>query len=203
MRKELSVIIPAYNEAERIAATLREIADYLQKDAYQFELLVLNDGSNDKTATIVLELSSKIPQIRLIDRDQNCGKGQTIREGVGEASYPYCLFIDADNSTSIREWPAFEKMFDDDCDAVIASRHLPHSRLLIPQPLGRWFFGTGYRILCRLLFGLKISDFNCGFKAYETPLAQKIYSQTVMNDWTFDVEVLARLEKEKAKVVKV
>lgn len=189
------MIVPAYNEEERVAQTLTGIAEYLKAGGYAFEILVLNDGSSDATARKVREAASRCPEIRLIDRKENLGKGTTVKEGIAHANYPICLFMDADNSTSIREWDKFEKRFDEGFKVVIASRHLPGSKILTPQPWMRRVLGTGYRILCRALFGLKGSDFNCGFKAYETPIAKEIYAQTQMRDWTFDAEVFCLLKR--------
>lgn len=203
MRKNLSVIIPAYNESRKITQTLTEAADYLIQKQYEFELIVVNDGSADDTAGEVRRLAQRFPQIKLIDNKINAGKGKAVKEGVSQARYPYCLYMDADNSTSVREWDKFEKVFEGGAKAAIASRHLPGSKITRPQPLARRFFGAGYRALCRILFGISVSDSNCGFKAYETALAQRVYSRTVMNDWTFDVEVMCRLKKEGVFVVEV
>ena len=189
------MIVPAYNEGERIAQTLTEIAEYLKSAGYAFEILTLNDGSSDATAQKVREAASRYPEIRLIDRKKNLGKGTTVKEGIAEAKYSYCLMMDADNSTPIREWDKFEKRFDEGFKVVIASRHLTGSKILTPQPWMRRTLGTGYRILCRALFGLKCSDFNCGFKAYETPIAKEIYAQSLMRDWTFDVEIFCLLKR--------
>lgn len=193
--RELSVIIPAYNEEKLIAGTLEEVVTFLKGRAYQFEVLVMNDGSRDRTAQIVTDMSRRFPEIKLIDRKENRGKGQTLREGFALARYPWSLFMDADNSVSIREWGAFEERLDRGDKAIIASRHLPASKIVVPQPLGRQIFGTGYRVLCRILFGLRVSDFNCGFKAYDTSAAKLVYRETIMNDWTFDTDVFCRMKR--------
>ena len=195
MKKELSVIIPAFNEEGKIAETLDQVAGYLDERGYLYEVIVVNDGSGDATAERVKAAAQKHPAIRLIDRRENFGKGRTVKEGIAEARYAYCLMMDADNSTSIREWDAFEKRFNEGHRVVIASRHLPDSRILHPQPWLRRTLGSGYRIFCRAWFGLKCSDFNCGFKAYETAVAKDVYDETRMRDWTFDVEVFCLLKK--------
>ncbi|MGH7197516.1 MAG: glycosyltransferase [Candidatus Omnitrophota bacterium] len=195
MKKELSVIIPAFNEEGKIAETLGQVVDYLSTHGYLYEILVVNDGSRDATAERAKDMARKHPAIRLIDRRENFGKGRTVKEGIAEAKFPYCLMMDADNSTRISEWGQFEKKFDEGFKVVIASRHLHGSRIGTPQPWARRFLGTGYRILCQALFGLRCSDFNCGFKAYETPIAKDVYAETRMRDWTFDVEVSCLLKK--------
>lgn len=194
MLKELSVIIPMYNEARKIQQTVSTTAKVLLELGYQFEILVINDGSNDDSPGRAGQMLLQFPQVRVYNNQINLGKGKAIKEGMLYAKFPYVLFMDADNSTSMGEWEKFEKAFDAGARAVIASRHLPESRILRPQPLGRRVFGAGYRWIARVFFGIKASDINCGFKAYETELAKTIYAAVEMNDWTFDLEVLCRLK---------
>ncbi|HTL70421.1 MAG TPA: glycosyltransferase [Candidatus Eisenbacteria bacterium] len=199
----LSVIIPAYNESQKIASTLDEVARYLDGKKIDYEILVLNDGSTDTTVADASAAAARHPRIRVRDRRENFGKGRTVKEGIAMAAHAHCLFMDADNSTTIAEWEKFEPLFGAGARAVVASRHLPDSRILHPQPLARRVLGAGYRAICRMLFGVRASDFNCGFKAYETALAKRIYAQTEMSDWTFDVEVFCLLKKEGVAVAEV
>jgi len=195
MSRELSVVIPAYNEEGEISKTLRETAEYLTSRQYRHEILVLNDGSTDSTPVKIKEVMKAYPQIVLVDRKINKGKGQTVKEGIELVKYSFCLFMDADNSTSIVEWDKFEKLKDAGHTAMAASRHLPDSTIGHSQPWSRRFLGTGYRFLCRLFFGLKVTDFNCGFKAFDTALAKRLFSQVTMMDWTFDVELFCLMKK--------
>jgi len=203
VNKELSVIIPVYNEEHYIEKTAREVHAFLTALNYEFEVLLVNDGSTDKTTEIIERLSHELDHFHILDQGQNRGKGEAVQEGIRHAKYSLCLFMDADNATKIEAWPKFEKFFEQGFPVVIASRHLKESRIVKPQPWIRRFLGTGYRILCRLLFGIRVSDFNCGFKAYETDLAREIYSKTQMKDWTFDVEVLCMLRDKDCKIAEV
>lgn len=203
MKKQLSVVMPAYNEADYIGHTLEETAAFLERGGYEYEVLVINDGSRDATARVVAGCAAQYPKIRLIDLPANRGKGEAVKRGVAEATYPVVLFMDADNSTSIAEWDRFQPVFESGAACVIASRHLPGSRIETPQPWMRRFLGSGYRALCRGLFGLTVSDINCGFKAYQTDLAKRIFPRLTMNDWTFDVELLCLLKTERARVVEL
>lgn len=203
MPADLSVVIPAYNEEERVEETVVEVAEYLAAAGVDFEVLVINDGSTDATSEKARRAAARFPQVRLVDRAENLGKGRTVREGIRLASRPYCLFMDADNATSISEWPRFEEAFEKGFRVVVASRHLPESRILHPQPLTRRVLGTGYRWLARRLFGLRCSDFNCGFKAYETALAQEVYSRLTREDWTFDVETFCLLKRMEVPFAEV
>lgn len=201
--KGLSVVVPAYNEEESIGQTLADVIKHLRRKKYPWELIVVDDGSSDATAAQVQQLAVEGPEIRLIRLPENHGKGEAVKRGIVQARQPHCLFMDADNATSITEWDEFERRFADGFQAVIATRHHPRSQITFPQPWPRRMLGAGYRFLCRQMFGLKNSDFNCGFKAYETALAQRIYAQNKMNDWTFDIEALIRMRKEKAAVAEV
>lgn len=200
MRPELTVIIPAYNEEERLERTLTEVDAYLASRPYASEILVVDDGSKDRTPEILRTLGERMERLRVLTHPVNSGKGMAVKDGIRQARGRLCLFLDADGSTSIREWDAFERRFAQGARAVIASRHLKGSRIDKPQPWARRVLGGGYRLLCRICFGLSCSDFNCGFKAYETALAQEVYGQVRMLDWTFDVEVMARLRSKGVTV---
>ena len=111
--------------------------------------------------------------------------------------------MDADYSTSIEEWEKFEPKFQNGARAIIASRHLPGSEIISPQPWVRRILGRGYRFLCRRWFNISVSDFNCGFKAYETSMAKAIYERTTMRDWTFDLEIFCLLKERGVPVHEV
>jgi glycosyltransferase involved in cell wall biosynthesis len=106
--QKLSIIIPAYNEEHRITGTLESLNQYLQKQPYDYEILVVVDGAKDKTAEVVSEISSKIAKLRLIANTQNHGKGFVVKQGMLEATGDARLFMDADNSTSIDQVEAME-----------------------------------------------------------------------------------------------
>jgi dolichyl-phosphate beta-glucosyltransferase len=203
LKKELSVIIPAYNEEAHILETLREVGNYFSVNGYRYEVLVVNDGSTDATRQMISQAASEFREIRLIDMPHNSGKGEAVKAGVRQAQYAHCLFLDADNSTRVREWDKFEKAFDAGARVAVASRRVQGSRIVYPQPFMRRFLGGGYRVLGRTLFGLDVRDFNCGFKAYETAVAKRVYEKVKMKDWTFDLEVFCLLKKEGISVAEI
>ena len=120
---DLSVIIPAYNEAERITPTLQRINDYLRGSSFSSEILVVLDGPTDNTLGVLREVSEKVPNLKILDRRQNRGKGYTVREGMLKASGRLRLFCDADNSTDIAHFDKMIPLFKEGYDIVIASRH--------------------------------------------------------------------------------
>lgn len=199
---ELSIIIPVYNEQENLAEMLSATHESLQS-LQTYELILVDDGSSDRSPQILKEFESSHASIRVIHHSVNLGKGEAVKTGVRAARYRYCLFLDADGSTTMQEWPAFEKRFERGAQVVIASRQLKDSKIEVSQPFLRRTLGGGYRALCRLIFGLKTSDFNCGFKAYQTDIAKDMYEKTEMKDWTFDVEIFLLLKRAGIEVVEV
>src|SRR5581483_2036631 len=119
--KKLSVIIPAYNEERRIPQTLLAVSDYLKKQPYEYEILVVNDGSKDKTAEVVKSLAPQVPNLVLVDNKQNHGKGFVVKTGMLKAGGDVRLFMDADNSTTIDEIEPMLPYLDKGYDVVIGS----------------------------------------------------------------------------------
>jgi len=199
----LSVIIPAYNEAKRITKTLISIRDYLSREPYDWEVLVVSDGSTDNTAEIVNEFASQNKGFRLIDNEENHGKGYVVRQGMLEAKGDYRLFTDADNSTTIDHLEKFWPYITDGFDIVIASivakgATLAHSEKFYK----RWFGKLGNLwIQFWLLPGIWYS--RRGFKMFTKKAAEDIFSKVIESGWIFDDEVLALARKLKYKIKEV
>jgi len=199
----LSVIIPAYNEEKRLSNTLREINKYLSKQSYDSEILVVNDGSKDRTAQIVKDLKLEIANLKLIDNKLNQGKGAVVRQGMLEARGEYRLFTDADNSTSINHlekmWPLFEKGYD----VVIGSRDsrdIKEACQAVSQPLWKRLAGDIGNIAIQVVLIWGIWDTQCGFKGFTKKAAEDIFKKCKINRWAFDVEALALAKKLGYKI---
>lgn len=188
----LSVVIPAYNEEKRLPKTLEAIDDYLREQSYDYEIIVVSDGSKDTTAEGVRGISPVIKNLKLIDNKINQGKGAVVRQGMLEANGDFRLFTDADNSTSIDQiekiWPEFEKGFD----VVIGSRDVKGAVLDPPQPfLRQMILGEGFKLFRKFVIGLwKIEDTQCGFKCFKREAAEKIFPKCKINRFAFDPEIL-------------
>lgn len=200
----LSVIIPAYNEEKRLPKTLEDSDKYLSRQNYDYEILVVNDGSKDKTAEIVENLKFKIKNLKLIDNKENHGKGYVVRQGMLFAQGDYRLFTDADNSTSIEQiekmWPEFEKGFD----IVIGSRDAKGAILDPPQDIFRRFVGEGFKILRKIVADVwEVEDTQCGFKCFTKKSAKDIFSKTKISRFAFDVEILFCAKKAGYKIKEV
>jgi glycosyltransferase involved in cell wall biosynthesis len=199
----LSVIIPAYNEAERITKTLKIIFSYLQKQPYSWEILVVNDGSKDNTADIIRDLAVGIPHLQLIDRKENKGKGYTVRQGILAAKGKVRLFTDADNSTDISYFEKMRPLFDKGYDIVISTRDSKDAKGAsqeISQPWPKRLLGNLGNLYIQFMAVPGIWDSQNGFKAFRDYASEKIFKLTKINRWAFDVEALALARKLNYKI---
>ncbi len=197
---ELSIIIPAYNEEKRIVDTLRKIESFLSKKKLTYEIIVVDDGSRDKTVEVVR--NSGVTNLRIIQKEINRGKGDSVRLGMLSAKGRYALFTDADNSTPIEE---FDKMRDyfDDYKVIIGSRYLRNSNVEIRQPFYRRFVSRLGNLLIRAILIDNIHDTQCGFKAFELVAARNIFSRVTVERFGFDMEVLAISKMLKYEIKEV
>lgn len=201
--KFLSVVIPAYNEEDNIACTLSEISEFLKEKGFTYEVLVVDDGSRDKTVAKAREIGKKIADFNVVESKPNRGKGYVVKEGMRLAQGKYLMFMDADNATSIHELDKFLPYLQEGYDAVIGSRRLKDSEIVVPESALRIFMGNVYIILSRVLIGGRVTDYNCGFKAYKREAAIKIFSKQKMNDWSFDTELIFLLNKFNMKIKEI
>lgn len=194
MDPDLSVIIPAYNEAGRITPTLRRVNDYLRGSSFSSEILVVLDGPTDNTLGVLREVSEKVPNLKILERQRNRGKGYAVREGMLKASGRLRLFCDADNSTDIVHFDRMIPLFKEGYDIVIASRHSKDAagaQQAVPQARYKRIIGQLGNVIIRSVAVRGIWDTQCGFKAFRAEVAERIFSQTTIEGWAFDVEVLA------------
>jgi glycosyltransferase involved in cell wall biosynthesis len=186
----LSIIIPAYNEAERISQTLIDMDRRLSGVDYTYEILVVSDGSTDNTVTVAKNMAKMVKNLKVIDRKENLGKGGTVKEGMMLASGRVRLFTDADNSTSIDQFDRMIPFFKEGYGVVIGSRAIKGAELSPPEPLYRQLIGKTLNLLVQLFLLPGIWDTQCGFKAYTDEAAEKIFMKSNIPGWGFDVETL-------------
>ena len=201
MSKHLSVIIPAYNEERQIKATLEAIYNYLSRQDYSWEAIVVSDGSSDKTVEMVSEFISNKPEFSLIANTLNHGKGFVVRQGMLQAQGDFRLFTDADNSTSIEQIEKLWSFFDEGYDVVIGSIEVPGAEIHENAQWYRRFLGKWSKYLIRVVAGLwKIHDTQRGFKCFNAKSAHDIFSRTKIDRFGFDIEVLALAKKMGYKI---
>jgi glycosyltransferase involved in cell wall biosynthesis len=200
----VSVVIPAYNEQERITPTL----DLLVAKAQPFrilEIIVVDDGSNDRTAELVTAKASETAlSIRLIQLPHNRGKGAALRAGVATAVGDYVASVDADLSATPSAIPRALDIIAIGADVVIGTRISPEGvDFRRTQPRIRQISGHIFVLLRRLIVGLPYADTQCPFKIFTNEAAQLVYPDVQTDGWSFDVELLARARKHKLTIVEL
>ncbi|MEK9156436.1 MAG: dolichyl-phosphate beta-glucosyltransferase [Patescibacteria group bacterium] len=195
----LSIIVPAYKEEERIHLILDAIIAYMKGVDFEIEVIIVVDGSPDKTAEAALAYKNKMPHLRVIDRKENRGKGYTVKEGVLAATGKYILFADADNSTPVEQVDKLLQYINK-YDVVIGSRYANGGKLARPQPLHRVLGSRFLNIFIQILAVGGIKDTQCGFKLFERKAAEKIFKRQTFERFSFDIEILAIARKLDYKV---
>ena len=190
----LSIVIPAYKEAERIHKSLDAIVEYQRDHDFDIEVVVVLDGTPDDTLGAVEKYKEKIKGLKIIDRKENKGKGYTVKEGMLAAKGKYIIFTDADNATPIEQADKLLK-FISDFPVVIGSRYIKGSRLAIPQGIVRKIGGRVLNLFISSLAVSGIRDTQCGFKLFEHQAAKEIFKRMTFDRFSFDIEILAIAKK--------
>lgn len=198
-----SIVIPAYNESARLGATLEKVLAYAHAQAWDAEVIVVNDGSRDNTADIVRTIASKDPSLRLVENPGNRGKGYSVRNGMLNARGRVVLFSDADLSSPIEEAPKLLQALDGGADIAIGSRWLRAETQTQRQPLYRQIFGRVFNLLLRVILGLQFKDTQCGFKAFKRSAVEAIFPLQKIERWGFDPEILFLARKFGFKVQEI
>jgi dolichyl-phosphate beta-glucosyltransferase len=198
-----SIVVPAYNESERISAALERVLAYTAKCGWNAEVIVVNDGSQDATADIVRALAEKNPALRLLENPGNRGKGYSVRNGMLHAHGQVLLFSDADFSSPIEEAGKLFGAIAAGADIAIGSRWLQTELQVRKQPLHRQLFGRMFNLALRLVLGLHFKDTQCGFKAFTRRAASTVFPLQNIERWGFDPELLYLAKKFELKIVEV
>ena len=194
MKPYLSVIIPAYNEENRIGQTLTAVHTYLTAQPYTWEMLIVLDGVTDNTASVVSQFAEGKEPVRWIDRKENMGKGFTVRQGMLAARGDIRLFTDADNSTDMSHFDQMKPLFDQGANVVICSRDGKDAKGAVqarPQPFLKRVLGNSGNLFVQIMAVPGIWDTQCGFKAFRAGAAEQIFSISQIDRWGFDMEALA------------
>ena len=190
-----SIILPAYNESARIAATLDKILAHATRRDWNLEVIVVDDGSNDDTPGIVREYARKHAVMRLLENPGNRGKGYSVRNGMLHAKGEILLFSDADLSSPIEEADRLFAAIGEGADIAIGSRWVDRRLQIRRQPLYRRLFGRIFNLALRVILGLQFKDTQCGFKAFTRRSAQAIFPLQKIERWGFDPELLYLAKK--------
>jgi dolichyl-phosphate beta-glucosyltransferase len=198
-----SIVIPAYNEGERLGATLEKILAYVDRQGWDAEIIVVNDGSRDNTAELVRAFSAQDSRLRLVENPGNRGKGYSVRHGVLQARGEVIVFSDADLSSPIEEIPELLDALAAGADIAIGSRWLRADLQTKRQSPARQVFGRVFNLMLRIILGLHFKDTQCGFKAFSRRAARTILPLQRIEGWGFDPEILFLARKFGFRVTEV
>ncbi len=202
MTPHLSVVIPGFNEEKRLAPTLAQIVAYLQKQKYTSEIIVVDDGSRDRTTEVAEEKLAGFPH-RILKQNLNQGKGAAVKRGMLEAEGDYLLFTDADLSTPIEEAELLMAHLEKGFDIAIGSRALPQSHVQIHQNILRETMGKIFNRIARLTSFKRIQDSQCGFKCFRREAARSLFQAQKLKGFSFDAEVLYLAQKRGYRIAEV
>lgn len=194
----LSVVIPAYNEGKLIRDNLTRIINYLGGKSYDWEIVVVDDGSLDSTNSVVKEMKNK--KVKLIKHERNLGKGAALKSGVAISNGKYIMFMDADLSVPVKYVGELLSKLESGIPVVVGSRRIGKSVIAKHQPLIREQMGVVFTKLARMVTGVKLNDFTCGFKGFEAKAGKKIFLNSVINRWAYDSEILFLANKFGYKI---
>jgi glycosyltransferase involved in cell wall biosynthesis len=201
---DLSIVIPAYNEESRLPKTLHSLFVYLRGRPYRAEIIVVDDGSTDRTCDVVSACVPEHPELRLVLNGENHGKGFSVRHGMLEARGEIALFSDADLSTPIQEADKLlAALREGGYDAAIGSRAMDRSLIEIHQSAIREQAGISFNRMVRWIMGIKFSDTQCGFKAFRRERSRVIFEQQRVERFGFDPEILFLAKRNGLRVAEI
>ena len=203
MTPEISIVIPAFNEALRLPATLDRVERHLAAINVPVEVIVVDDGSRDSTVQVVRERAARWPQLSLLVAERNGGKGGAVRLGMAAARGRYRIFSDADLSVPIDDMEKLLRPLRAGAGVAIASRGLRESQVELHQPWYRETMGKIFNRLVRIFVLAGVRDTQCGFKAFTAEVADRVFPQLQTRGFGFDVEVLYRAQQAGYKIVEV
>jgi dolichyl-phosphate beta-glucosyltransferase len=199
MPEKISIIIPAFNEEERLGNSLQVIMDYFRDKPFETEIVVVDDGSSDST----VKIAGEFPEVKVIPQPRNMGKGAAVRRGMLESTGGLRIFTDADLSTPIYETTKIIDKIREGFDIVAGSRAVDYGMIRKHQPFYREFMGKTFNQIVQLLVIRGIKDTQCGFKGFTARAAETIFSKAKIDGFSFDVEALFLGKKAGFKIAEV
>jgi dolichyl-phosphate beta-glucosyltransferase len=200
---ELSVVIPCYNEEQRLPRTIEQVERYLGAGGLSYELILVDDGSIDGTRMIMDAAAARNPAVRLESLTHNRGKGRALAAGVAAARGAEVLITDADLSTPIEELDKLRAELGKGAGVAIASRALKGSRVEVSQPIYRVLMGKAFNLIVQAVLLPGIWDTQCGFKLFRADVAHDVFGGLTTDGFGFDPEVLYRAKKRGVRIAEV
>ena len=199
----LSIVVPCYNEEQRLPRTLDQIERYMDGTHPSYELILVDDGSTDGTRGIMDGAAQKHPAVRVEALPQNRGKGRALAVGVAAAKGAEILVTDADLSTPIEELDKLQAAIDGGAGVAIASRAMRGSRIELAQPFYRVIMGKAFNLIVQILLLPGIWDTQCGFKLFRADVAKDAFAALSTDGFAYDPEVLYRARRQGVRIAEV
>lgn len=199
----LSVIIPAYNEEKRLPSTLESVHNFLSESEYEFEVIIVDDGSSDNTKAVVNEFAASHCNVRLIAHTPNMGKGYSVREGMLKAEGDFLLLDDADGASPIEEVVRLMQSIEAGADVAIGSRAKSGGETVVKALSHRKHIGNTFNVIVQSSLLPGIDDTQCGFKLFKRDVAMDLFSIAKLNRYAFDVEILYLARAKGYKIAEV
>ncbi len=199
----LSIVIPCYNEQDRLPATVDSIKRYMASRPGEYELILSDDGSSDRTGDVIAEAMRDSPQVQAVRLPHNRGKGRALAEGVAVSKGERVLLTDADLSTPIEELPKLEAPLDAGAGVAIASRSIKGSQVVISQPVYRVLMGKTFNLIVQLMLLPGLWDTQCGFKLFRGDLARGVFAELRTDGFGYDPEALYLAKRRGERIAEV
>ena len=197
----LSIVIPAFNEELRLPSTLDQIISFLSRQSYAAEVLIVENGSQDRTLEIAHSYAKRFPQLKVLQLAER-GKGRAVQYGMLQAGGEFCFMCDADLSMPVEDINRFIPPELTDFDIAIASREA-QGAVRYHEPAFRHLVGRIFNTMIRVLALPELNDTQCGFKCFRSSVAQDLFKQQTLSGWSFDVEVLFIARQRGYRIVEV
>ena len=194
----ISVIIPARDEEKTILRCLNETIAVMDDAGFSYELIVVDDGSVDRTYEVAEEMARKVGKVKVLRCDVNMGKGYAVKKGFGVASGSLVMYMDADLSIHPKQIPTFMSRVKD-ADVVVGSKRHPQSQ--ITYPLHRRFLSRCFNLLVMAMFRLRVSDTQTGFKLFRREVLEEVLPRLLVKRYAFDVELLVNVSRRGYRIV--
>jgi glycosyltransferase involved in cell wall biosynthesis len=198
-KDKVSILMPAYNEEKHIVGNILETYKTFKELGYDFEIVVINDGSSDGTLREVESLSVQYPEVKCKSNLKNYGKGRALKKGFRYCKGEYIVFLDSDMDLHPAQIETFFNIMElDKADVVIGSKRHPNS--VLHYPLERRIISSAYFFLIKIMFGLPIKDTQTGLKLFKTEVLKKVFHKVLVKKFAFDLELLVNVHHVGYKI---
>ena len=197
----ISLILPVHNEEQRLPTALQKVSAFLASQPYSAEVIVVENGSQDRTVEVARHFQQELPYLQLLVENQR-GKGLAVRRGMLEAQGEFRIFCDVDFSMPVSEVNRFIPPFLPEADVAIASREAPGA-VRYNEPVYRHLVGRVFNLMVRLAALPGLNDTQCGFKGFRARVAEEVFSLQTLTGWSFDAEVLYIARRRGYRIVEV